>query len=124
MVQYLFLVTASLARTQTHFLSLRGVFYKNIFILSQNAVVSTSPLTLKLFKMLSELGFQPIRDSFYYGYYGQFRVVIDKQDGYIYATKLCSDGGKNFYHWKESKVSKELVSTLQQAIDLDETQEP
>jgi hypothetical protein len=79
--------------------------------------------------MLSEIGFTQIRDSFYYGYYGQFRVVVDKQDGYVNATKLCSDGGKQFYHWKESKVSKELVSTLyqykfQQAIDLDETQEP
>jgi KilA-N domain/Protein of unknown function (DUF3627) len=79
--------------------------------------------------MLSEIGFTQIRDSFYYGYYGQFRVVVDKQDGYVNATKLCSDGGKNFFHWKETKVSKELLSTLQQykfqqAIDLDETQEP
>jgi KilA-N domain/Protein of unknown function (DUF3627) len=79
--------------------------------------------------MLSELGFQPIRDSFYYGYYGQFRVVIDKQDGYINATKLCSDGGKNFFHWKETKVSKELIETLIQSnynltLDSEETLEP
>jgi KilA-N domain/Protein of unknown function (DUF3627) len=80
--------------------------------------------------MLCEIGFQQIRDSFHYGYYGQFKVVVDKTDGYINATKLCSDGGKKFCHWSETKISKELLNTLQQfnftqSINCDEeTQEP
>ena len=79
--------------------------------------------------MLSEIGFTQIRDNYYYGYYGQFRVVVDKSDGFINATKLCSDGGKQFYHWNESKMSKDLISTLQQfnfnlSVDLDESREP
>src|ERR1700722_2375837 len=110
MVQYLFLVTASVARTQTHFLSCFIKIFS--FFLKTQSCQHLLSVKLFYFKMLSELGFQPIRDSFYYGYYGQFRVVIDKQNGYINATKLCSDGGKNFFHWKETKVSKELIETL------------
>jgi hypothetical protein len=79
--------------------------------------------------MLSEIGCTQIRDNFWYGYYGPLRVVVDKTDGFINATKLCLDGGKQFYHWKESKVSKELISTLQSfnfahAIDDDQSREP
>jgi KilA-N domain/Protein of unknown function (DUF3627) len=81
------------------------------------------------FKMLSQIVFTQIRDNFYYGYYGEFQVVVDKRDGYINATKLCSDGGKKFCHWSETKVSKELISTLRQynfnlSVDLDESCEP
>jgi hypothetical protein len=79
--------------------------------------------------MLSQIAFTQIRDNYYYGYYGLFRVVVDKTDGYINASKLCIDGGKQFYHWKESKAAKELLNTLQrftfnQAFDDESTQEP
>ena len=79
--------------------------------------------------MLSPICFRQIRDNFYFGQYGNFNVVIDKSNGFVNATKLCADGGKKFCHWNETKVSKELINTLQQynfniALDDDQTQEP
>src|SRR5271167_2776178 len=79
--------------------------------------------------MLSQICFRQIQDNFWYGQYGNFDVVIDKSNGFVNATKLCSDGGKHFYHWKESKVSKELIKTLEQwnfnlALEDDESREP
>lgn len=62
--------------------------------------------------MLAQLGTQHIRDQYFYGYYGQFHIVVDKTDGYINASNLCLDGGKKFYHWSETKISKQLIDTL------------
>src|ERR1700727_3055539 len=124
-----------LVTTNTHYSkSISRLFAGERFILSLVAVQCT-PIFLSYFslllchKMLSQITFTQIRDNYYYGYYGLFRVVVDKTDGYINASKLCIDGGKQFYHWKESKAAKELLNTLQrftfnQAFDDESTQEP
>ena len=79
--------------------------------------------------MLSQICFRLIRDNFWHGQYGNFSVVVDKSNGFVNATKLCSDGGKRFHHWGESKMAKELIKTLQQwncdlALDDEHTREP
>ena len=66
--------------------------------------------------MLSNICFQQIRNNYYHGQYGNFSVVIDRDNGYINATKLCSDGGKQFKHWSDTKMCKELVNTLKQHV--------
>jgi hypothetical protein len=63
--------------------------------------------------MLSEIGFQEISGDYHYGYYGPFRVILDKSNGFINATKLCSFGGKEYKDWSRLKGSQELVETLQ-----------
>jgi hypothetical protein len=65
--------------------------------------------------MLCEIGFHPIKDNFCYGYYGPFRVIIDKQDGFVNATKLCNEGGKNYYDWIRNKTAKELILALERS---------
>ena len=62
--------------------------------------------------MLSEIAFEQIRDNYWFGSYGPFRVVMDKSNGYINASKLCRTGGKHYHDWSRLKGSHELVSAL------------
>ena len=67
-------------------------------------------------KMFSQIAVHNIRDNFYHSQYGTFSVVIDKDNGFINATKLCSDGNKCFRHWNETKQAKELIAALNNHI--------
>lgn len=51
----------------------------------------------------------PITADYHYGMLGEFKVIIRTKDMYLNITKLCSDGGKNFFHWKELKHSQEVI---------------
>ena len=41
---------------------------------------------------LSNCIYEHIKDTFYYGLFGDFRLVIDKSTGFFNATKLCDQG--------------------------------
>ncbi|CCU56200.1 N1R/p28-like protein [Mythimna separata entomopoxvirus 'L'] len=58
---------------------------------------------------LNDICYEQIKDSFHYGLFGDFKLIIDKNTGYFNATKLCKDGGKKFKHWYENSKSKELI---------------
>ncbi|CCU55325.1 N1R/p28-like protein [Adoxophyes honmai entomopoxvirus 'L'] len=58
---------------------------------------------------LIDICYEKIKDSFHYGLFGDFKLIIDKNTGYFNATKLCKDGGKEYKHWYENIKSKELV---------------
>src|SRR3981189_2800608 len=76
-----------------------------------------SCLLFLLLKMLSEIAFEQIGGNFCYAAYGPFRVVMMKDTGYINVTKMCADGGKHFYHWKENKTSQAFTHALEKMID-------
>jgi len=54
---------------------------------------------------LNDVCFERIRDTFYYG---EFKLVVDKSTGWSNATKLCTDGGKQFKNWSRLEKSKRL----------------
>jgi hypothetical protein len=58
---------------------------------------------------LNDVCFEQIRDTFYYGMFGEFKLVVDKKTGCFNATKMCADGGKQFSHWKRLEKSKKLM---------------
>jgi hypothetical protein len=58
---------------------------------------------------LNDICYEQIKDNFYYGKFGEFRLVIDKNTGYFNATKLCTDGGKEFRQWKRLERVQELI---------------
>jgi len=60
--------------------------------------------------------FEDIDDTYAYGKLGIFDVMMMKSNGYINATKLCSTAKKEFYHWSESKNSKNLISALKRSL--------
>ena len=59
--------------------------------------------------------YKQIKDNFWYGIFGDFKLVIDKNTGYFNATKLCKSGGKMFYHWSRLDGSKALISCVEKA---------
>lgn len=58
---------------------------------------------------LNDICYEQIKDNYYYGLFGDFKLIIDKETGYFNATKLCKDGGKRFRNWLQNKNSQELV---------------
>lgn len=61
---------------------------------------------------LLDVCYEQIKDNFWYGLFGDFKLIIDKTTGYFNATKLCKDGGKQLKHWLENKHSKELIAYM------------
>jgi SMC interacting uncharacterized protein involved in chromosome segregation len=64
---------------------------------------------------LTECTYECIKDTFYYGLFGDFKLVIDKATGYFNATKLCIDGGKNYRNWSRLEKSKNMVEYYQKS---------
>src|SRR5574343_319062 len=62
---------------------------------------------------LSNCIYEHIKDTFYYGLFGDFRLVIDKSTGFFNATKLCDQGNKNFFEWKRLEKSKRMIEYYQ-----------
>ena len=66
--------------------------------------------------MLSEISYEQISGNYCYGIYGDFRVIMMKNTGYINATKMCSSGGKRFHEWKSNKTSQALLHALEEML--------
>lgn len=60
---------------------------------------------------LIDVCYEQIKDNFYYGLFGDFRLVIDKNTGCFNATKLCQLGGKKkrFADWSKLSRSRQLL---------------
>ena len=58
---------------------------------------------------LNNICYQQIKDTFYFGIFGEFQLVVDKSTGCFNATKLCNLGGKKFKEWTRLDRSKRLV---------------
>jgi hypothetical protein len=58
---------------------------------------------------LRDTCYEHIKDTFYYGLFGDFKLVIDTKTGYFNATKLCDAGGKNYRNWSRLEKSKNMV---------------
>ena len=73
---------------------------------------SKLPISFKK-KMTSELAFEQIKGDYWYAAYGEFKVIIDKSNGFVNATKLCADGGKHFYDWTRNQTGRQLIHALE-----------
>jgi len=58
---------------------------------------------------LNDICYEQIKDTFWYGIYGDFKLVIDKSTDCFNATKLCEATGKRFRDWFRLDKSKELI---------------
>src|SRR5277367_1540403 len=59
---------------------------------------------------LSAICFEHIKDDYWYGAYGEFRVVMMKTNGWVNASKMCKDGGKDMYYWTRLQSTKQLLA--------------
>src|SRR3981189_3967908 len=71
--------------------------------------------------MISEIAFQQIQGNFWYGAYGEFRVIMMKDNGYINATKMCSSGGMVYKKGSRLISSHELIQALEKDLALENT---
>ncbi|CCU55686.1 N1R/p28-like protein [Choristoneura biennis entomopoxvirus] len=62
---------------------------------------------------LIDVCYEQIKDQYYYGLFGDFKLVIDKNTGCFNATKLCNLDGKQFKQWKRLEKSKQLIKTIE-----------
>jgi len=80
-----------------------------------NEGASTSKISLQCEalmapKALNDICYEQIKDNFYYGKFGEFRLVIDKNTGCFNATKLCQlSPKKRFADWTKLSRSQELL---------------
>ena len=58
---------------------------------------------------ITNLAYEKINDKYSKAKYGDFDVIMDVTNGYINATKLCTDGGKKMCNWLRNDNSKELI---------------
>src|SRR5436190_13926147 len=77
--------------------------------------------------MNSDICYEQINGDYWYATYLGTKIVILMSNGYINATKLCTDGGKQFKHWLPCKHSQEVlayykVKLNQQTFPIDVTQ--
>ena len=67
---------------------------------------------------LSEIAFKQIEDNFWYGAYGEFRVVMMKDCSYINATKMCISCGKELCEWLTIKSTEDLFDAFLAEYDV------
>lgn len=53
--------------------------------------------------------YEQIKDHYWYGSLGDFKLIINRNTGRFNATKLCNDGGKVFENWYRNKKTKKLI---------------
>ena len=58
---------------------------------------------------ITKLAYEKINDKYSKAKYGEFDVIMDMTTGYINATKLCTDGGKQVKAWLRNDGNKELI---------------
>ena len=74
-----------------------------------------------LSKMAYDICEEQIDGDFWHADYLGLRTVAMKSNGYINATKLCSDGGKRFENWLRNKDSKEKIDFYNSKLFVDQS---
>jgi len=67
---------------------------------------------------ITKIIFEDVKENKEYGYgkYGEFQVIIMKENGYINASKLCEIGNKQYKNWVRNDSSQELIETAKRMI--------
>ena len=65
---------------------------------------------------IKEIVFENIDENYGYGKYGDFKIIMNINTGFINATKLCKDGGKEFKHWLKNSQSKKFIETFSNCL--------
>jgi len=55
------------------------------------------------------LSYENINSDYCRASYGEFKVIMMNKNGFINATKLCSNGSKRFENWYRNSGSKEMI---------------
>ena len=69
------------------------------------------------------ISFKNINNDYHWGKYGDFKVIIMKENGYINATKLIAgdctnNGNKKFNDWSRGKNNKKLMNEISSFVGI------
>ena len=73
---------------------------------------------------INNIIFKDINDDYSFGKYGDFKVIIMKENSYINATKICNDAKtkngtrKEFRQWKENINANEIINEIVSSIGI------
>jgi hypothetical protein len=70
---------------------------------------------------IKDLIFENINDKYSWGNYGEFKVMIMRENGYINVTKICKDGGKEFFNWKRLDVATNFLQEVSSILRIQRT---
>ena len=62
--------------------------------------------------MFSCLAYEQIKDNYWYAAYGEFNIIMMKDNSFVNATKLCSSRGRDYRNWIRQDQIKELIKYL------------
>ena len=65
-----------------------------------------------------EIIYESIDNKFAYAKYGEFKVMMMKDNGYINITKLCKEGKKEFFNWKRLESSKKFLDDFSTEVGI------
>src|SRR3977135_3224611 len=60
-------------------------------------------------RFIGDICYEQINGNYWYASYLGVKVVMDKSNGYINASKLCIDGGKRFDNWIRNKHNQGML---------------
>ena len=61
---------------------------------------------------IQELICESIDDKFAYAKYGEFKVIMMRDNGYINVSNLCKEGGKEFKQWMSLEYSNAFLDSF------------
>ncbi len=73
---------------------------------------------------ITDIAYQQIKGNYYWAQYGDFKVIMDRSNGYINATKLCQLAStkegkpKQFGMWKQNIWSGELIKAVSESCGI------
>jgi hypothetical protein len=65
---------------------------------------------------MANIVLEDINDIYAYGNLGEFNIIVMKENGYINATKICKEGGKEFFNWYANADSKNIIEEVEKII--------
>src|SRR3977135_1273144 len=68
-------------------------------------------------RFIGDICYEQIKGDYWYASYLGVKVVMNKSNGYINATKLCADGGKHLFNWLQNKHSKGMLNFYQMKLN-------
>lgn len=84
----------------------------------------TKSKSSKSSKDINNIIFKDINDEYAWSKYGDFKVIMMKQNGYINVTKLCAlsknknGTKKDFKEWNKNSTTKELLDEISKNINV------
>lgn len=67
---------------------------------------------------LTDLIYEDVNDEYGWGKYGSIQVLIRKKDGYINASKMCKDGGKDWFNWGKNETAKKIIEEFESDLHM------